>query len=272
VLVSGGDTTLLIDAGLNLKETRARMASLGLDAASVQGVLITHEHADHVAQAGVLARNLETPVWISEPTRRVCERWFKGREETPVLPDRTFRVGALEVTPVRKQHDAVDPSAFLISFGEDTLGVFTDLGHVEPVVGEAMGRCTVLVSEANHDPDMLSRGPYPERIKRRVGGALGHLSNDDAARAIARYASPDLRCLVLGHLSRQNNHPSLVREAFVRHLGERTPYQRWLSYQERATPLFAADGAVIRKATSDGKSPSTRGASSGVAATTEGRG
>lgn len=245
--MSGGGTTLLIDAGLNLKETRARMASLGLDAASVDGVLITHEHSDHVAQAGVLARNLEIPVWINERTRDASARWFKGAEDTPPLPGGSFEVGALEITPVSKQHDAADAQAFLVSMGEDTLGVFTDLGHVDPVVGEAIGRCSVLVSEANHDPGMLARGPYPGHLKARVGGRFGHLSNEDAARGLARYASAGLKSLVLGHLSRHNNHPSLVREAFVRHLGESPGYQRWLSYQERATPLFDADGAVLVK-------------------------
>ena len=186
-------------------------------------------------------------MWINERTRAVCDRWFKGAEETPTLPSTTFSIGALEVVPVRKPHDAVEAVAFLIRHGSDTLGVFTDLGHVDATVGAAIAECTVLVSEANHDPRMLANGPYPASLKRRVGGALGHLSNDDAARAIARHASPLLKSLVLGHLSRHNNHPNLVRDAFIRHAGAAPGYSRWLSYQERATPLFDAEGVVVRK-------------------------
>lgn len=250
VLVSSGGTTLLVDAGLNLKETRARMASLGLLADSVDAVLITHEHSDHVAHAGVLARNLDVPVWIGAGTRAAAERHFKGTEELPEIPRVPFRIGALEVTPVRKPHDAAEPVAFLVSSGDDTLGVFTDLGHVDDHVAAAVSLCTVLVMEANHDPDMLARGPYPGHLKRRVGGHLGHISNEDAARALARSLSPELKSLVLAHLSRQNNHPELVRRAFVNHLGTKTPYRRWISYQERATPLFDARGTVISSSTS----------------------
>lgn len=245
VLVTGGGTALLVDAGLSLKETRARMASLGLDVDSVDAVLVTHEHSDHVSHAGVLARNLDVPAWIGAGTLAASERHFNGTEETPELPTSSFKVGALEVTPVQKPHDAAEPVAFLVSSGNDTVGVFTDLGHVDDLVAAAIRRCTVLVMEANHDPGMLARGPYPGHLKRRVGGRNGHISNEDAALALARSVSPDLRCLVLAHLSRHNNHPELVRRAFVDHLGVTTPYQRWISYQERATPLFDARGDVV---------------------------
>jgi hypothetical protein len=94
----------------------------------------------------------------------------------------------------------------------------------------------------------LSRGPYPMRVKRRVGGRSGHISNEDAARALVPRVTGDLRCLVLAHLSETNNHPDLVREAFVRHLGPpATSYRRWISYQARATPLFGWDGEVLAR-------------------------
>ena len=245
VLVTGGGTTVLVDAGLSLKETRTRMASLGLDVESVDAVLVTHEHSDHVSHAGVLARNLRIPAWIGDRTRAASERYFKGSEETPELPDSPFKIGALEVTPVRKPHDAAEPVAFLVTRGAHTVGVFTDLGHVDDHVAAAIQRCDVLVMEANHDPGMLSRGPYPAHLKRRVGGRHGHISNEDAALALARSVRSDLRCLVLAHLSERNNHPDLVRRAFVDHLGAKTPYKRWISYQERATPLFDIHGAVV---------------------------
>ncbi|NRA95190.1 MAG: MBL fold metallo-hydrolase [Planctomycetes bacterium] len=245
VLVTGGGTTLLVDAGLTLKETRARMASLGLAMDSVDAVLVTHEHSDHVSHAGVVARNLGVPAWIGAATLAASERHFNGTEETPELPTASFKVGALEVTPVQKPHDAADPVAFLVGLGDDTVGVFTDLGHVDDHVAAAIGRCSVLVMEANHDPGMLASGSYPWHVKRRVGGSRGHISNEDAARALARSVSPELRCLVLAHLSARNNHPELVRRAFVDHLGSRTPYQRWISYQDRATPLFDGRGDVV---------------------------
>ena len=248
VLVRGGGATVLVDAGLSLKETRARMASLDLDADDLDAVFITHEHADHVAHAGVLGRNLDATVFLGDGTRDASARLFKGEEDVaPVFARTTIRVGGLKITAVKKPHDAAEPVAFLICGGDATLGIFTDLGHVDDMVADAISQCTLLVYEANHDPNLLARGPYPHSLKRRVGGALGHMSNEDAARGLARCLPSHLRSLVLAHLSSKNNHPTFVRDAFVRHLGEDCDFPRWISYQRRATPLFDGSGAIVRK-------------------------
>jgi phosphoribosyl 1,2-cyclic phosphodiesterase len=243
VVVRAAGTTVLVDAGLNLKETTARLELLGLDAREVDGILLTHEHGDHVAHASTIARRLEVPLYANDGTRRASARFLRGDESFELFETgKTFAIGALEVTPVRKPHDAADPVAYLIRSGDGVVGVLTDVGHVDAVLAEAIGRCTALVMESNHDPDMLARGPYPAALKARVGGRLGHISNDDGARAVSAHRGPALKVVVLAHISTTNNSPAHVKAASLRHLGAAPGFDRWFSTQTRPTWLLSAGG------------------------------
>jgi phosphoribosyl 1,2-cyclic phosphodiesterase len=145
------------------------------------------------------------------------------------------------VEPVAKPHDAAEPVGFLVHHDGETLGIFTDLGSVDATVGEAIGRCTSLVMEANYDPRMLADGPYPAHLKSRIASRFGHLSNADAANAVAHHAGPRLRTLVLAHLSEQNNAGHLARLAFLQSMGPpRAGLERWVSGQDRPTRIFGA--------------------------------
>lgn len=248
VAVRSGGVTVLVDAGLSLKETTARMNSAGLDPASVRAVLLTHEHGDHVSHASTLSRRLGAPLVVNDGTRRAAARFFKGGEGFEALRSGApFRIGPLEIEAVPKPHDGREPVGFLLSAGGQTLGVFTDIGHVDARVGEALARCTALVFESNHDPAMLAAGPYPPALRARVGGRLGHLSNEDGARALARHATDRLRTVVLAHLSATNNAPELVRQASRRHLGEAPGFERRISYQDRPAPLLGGDGVLASR-------------------------
>ena len=207
-LVEADDTLVLIDCGFTVKETEQRLARLGLAADQLSAILVTHEHGDHIRSAGALARKTGCPVYSSFRTASAVQgkrTSLSGANWQEVRPGRTFTIGALQILPVLVPHDAREPCQYRFSWQGRTLGVLTDLGAITPHVVEAYQDCDALVLECNHDAQMLVHGPYPPSLKRRVGGMLGHLSNDQAA-ALLRQANVDrLQHLVLSHLSEQNN-------------------------------------------------------------------
>lgn len=238
VVVTCGDTTILLDAGLSARATQERMRALGL-APRAEAVFITHEHADHVQHAARVADSCAAKVWANAGTVRAATRAL-GNLRIQDLGTDSVSIGSLTIEPVAKPHDAAQPVSFLVHGAGETLGFFTDLGHVDAVVARAIHRCSALIMEANHDAATLAAGAYPPWLRARVGGLLGHMNNADAAAAIARHAGPQLRELVLAHLSKENNSPALVRESMLAALGAVSRFRRRLSLQDRPTPLLEA--------------------------------
>jgi phosphoribosyl 1,2-cyclic phosphodiesterase len=243
VYVATARTRVLIDCGFNFKETKSRLAAAGLAPEGVDAILLTHEHHDHVQGASVCSNGFGAPLYATAATRAAAAKALV-RETRPETLDaaRPLVLGDLEIEPIRKIHDAAEPLGFLLHAGGATLGVFTDLGRVDDVVGAAVARCDTLLLEANHDPELLRRGPYPPSLKARIGGGEGHLSNAAAAEALRRYAGPRLKRVVVCHLSETNNHPDEVRGAFVRILGPPAAYERRWSFQDRPTPVYDVPG------------------------------
>ena len=215
-LIQADDTLVLVDCGFTVKETLVRLAQRGLSIDSLSAILVTHEHGDHVRGAGALARKADCPVYSTFGTAcavREKPASFRNANWQEVRPGRHFQVGALEILPVLVPHDAREPCQYRFNWQGRTAGVLTDLGSVTPHVVDAYGECDALVLECNHDRRMLEGGPYPISLKRRVGGMLGHLSNDQAA-ALLRQTNVDrLQHLVLSHLSEQNNTALLAQGA-----------------------------------------------------------
>lgn len=213
-LVSDGHTHLLVDCGFTLKETRRRLARLGLCPARLDAILVTHEHSDHVSGVGPLARRHQLPVYVTPGTWRSGRL---GRMDTRQLhwitPQRRFHVNGLAVDPVTVPHDAREPVQFCISAGGRRLGLLTDLGHPSAHVVEAFRGCDALILECNHDEHLLRLGPYPPSLKRRVGGQWGHLANRQAAWLLQQLGLDRLQTIVCSHLSEQNNRPELALEA-----------------------------------------------------------
>ncbi|ASK34610.1 MBL fold metallo-hydrolase [Alloalcanivorax mobilis] len=209
-VIRAGDTLILVDCGFSLRDTEARLARLGIAAGDLAAVLITHEHGDHVRGAGALARRHKVPLYSTFGTARaVADRpaGFHGGAWQEVRPGREFAVGGITVTPVTVPHDAREPCQYRFGWRGRELGVLTDLGSLTAHVVEAYQECDALVLECNHDPQMLAAGPYPSSLKRRVGGHLGHLSNQQAATLLGHCNVDRLQHLVLSHLSEQNNTP-----------------------------------------------------------------
>lgn len=211
-VVASNHTLLLVDCGFTLKETERRLGCLGLNGEDIDAILVTHEHGDHIRGVGPLARKYKIPVYMTHGTAQ-----FDGIGRLPRLElissHRDFTIGDIEVSPVAVPHDAREPCQFLFRKDLQSLGVLTDLGMVTPFVVDQYRRCDALMLECNHDLEMLSTGPYPPSLKRRVGGQWGHLNNRQSANFLASIELQQMQHLVISHISEKNNTAELARVA-----------------------------------------------------------
>lgn len=217
-VISYGSTTLLIDCGFGLRESESRLARLGIDIAELSGIVVTHEHGDHIRGVGPISRRHGIPVWMTPGTHRQNLQ-ARYAELHQFDPHGGFSIRDLDVTPVTVPHDAREPCQFVIGNGDARIGVLSDAGHVTPHICQQLTGVDALLIEANHDTDMLASGPYPPSLKVRVGGDLGHLSNVQTANLLSQIDTTALRHIVLTHLSEQNNTPAHARRSVSAVLG-----------------------------------------------------
>jgi len=220
-LVESGATRLLVDCGVGAARLTARLEAAGVEPQSIGAILITHEHDDHVGAVPGFARRCPARVFATYGTRRASGTALALPTERigEVSPDEAFVLGDIGVLPVAVPHDAREPVQYVFDDGHARMAIITDLGSSTARLVAACANLDALVIEANHDADRLSRGPYPEFLKARVGGAYGHLSNAASASLLAAVASPRLRHVVAAHLSTKNNTPALARSALAAALG-----------------------------------------------------
>jgi phosphoribosyl 1,2-cyclic phosphodiesterase len=217
-LIESGTTLVMLDCGFSVRETERRMALLGRSPQQLDAVLVTHEHGDHVRGVPALARKYRLPVWLTHGT------WQMLRD--PDLPavhhfngHHSFPINDLQVEPFTVPHDAREPCQFCFSDGARRLGVLTDTGRATPHILASLQGCDALLLECNHDAGMLADGPYSASLKQRVGGPLGHLSNDQAGEILSRLDHARLQHLVAAHLSDKNNRPELASNALAQVAG-----------------------------------------------------
>jgi len=228
-IVSSSRTKILVDAGISCRETVKRMRAAGDDPRTLSAILITHEHSDHIYGLAVLARKFQVPVFMTGATHQAWARSLRDDVgEVPQLArlevfsaGRRFNVGDVEITPFTIPHDAADPVGLTFRTEGIKVGIATDLGYMPPNVCDHLRGCDVLVVESNHDLEMLRVGPYPWSVKQRVGSPTGHLSNEKLAKFLCTEYDGNASYIVLAHLSEQNNHPELAREAAAKALGLR---------------------------------------------------
>jgi phosphoribosyl 1,2-cyclic phosphodiesterase len=218
--VETNQTRLLIDAGLSASECVKRLEAVGADPGSLDGIVITHEHIDHIRGAGALARRLKIPVYLNSATLRKGAAGL-GDIARPVVirTGQPLTVKDLVVETFTKCHDAADPVGVLLSCQGVRMGLITDLGRSTPVVEARLKGCHALVMEFNHDEGMLERGPYPLEIKRRIRGPDGHLSNGQAKALLKALWHENLAVVVLAHLSQENNLPEKALKMSMGALG-----------------------------------------------------
>jgi phosphoribosyl 1,2-cyclic phosphodiesterase len=220
LLVAAGQTRVLMDCGFGLRDTVSRLARLGVTPEQLSGIVVTHEHGDHIGGVAKLARKFGLSVWLTHGTLRSQTKSFSGITSLHEIgPQHAFSIGNLEIIPYPVPHDATEPVQFVFSDGARKLGVLTDTGSGTPHVEEMLSACDALVLECNHDHDMLMGGPYPYSLKQRVSGRYGHLSNSEAAGILSRLDKSRLQHLVAAHLSQKNNTPELAVQALCGVLG-----------------------------------------------------
>ncbi len=220
LVVEAGGTRVLLDCGFGIGEAGARLGRLGLTPADLDAILLTHEHDDHGGGVARLARRFDLPVHLTYGTLCALGRDGETIPEAVLIDSHApFAIGGLEVRPYPVPHDAREPAQFVMGDGAASLGVLTDSGTLTPHIARVLSGLDALVLECNHDHDLLANGPYPERLKERIAGRLGHLDNGAAAQLLRDVDCSRLQHVIAAHLSQQNNTPELARAALAGALG-----------------------------------------------------
>ncbi len=244
IYVGSGNTHLIIDAGLSGKRIENGLKEIGLSTADMDGVLVTHEHSDHIQGLGVIARRYHLPIYATAGTiDAIIGSGSCGKIETDLFheikADDPFTLKDIEVGPFRISHDAADPVAYrltekgnsamsdgtapaFIDRSRASAAVCTDLGKYDEYIIDNLRDVSILLLESNHDVNMLEVGPYPYVLKQRILGERGHLSNDTAGKLLAKLVTDKLKAVLLGHLSHENNIKELAyetvrQEVFMKH-------------------------------------------------------
>ena len=214
VYLGGEDGALLIDCGMSGKQILEALEAAGLTPASLRAILVTHEHSDHVRGVGVMSRRLDVPIYATEGTWSGMEQAVgpvPSKNRVTITAGESFFACGMEAAAFSIPHDANDPVGYRFFCKQHSVAVATDLGHFSDSVCDAISGAEVILLESNHDPDLLQQNPhYPERLKSRILGKKGHLSNDAGACAAVRLVRSGAKHLLLGHLSSENNTPDMA--------------------------------------------------------------
>lgn len=234
-VVSDGRVHILIDAGISTRRISQGLKALGIELRHISGVLITHEHVDHVAAVPVLCKKMGAPLYTAEGTAvELCGRWEGLVERFRVFePGQRFVLEGLEIGTFATSHDCACPCGFSVTDGKQKLALCTDTGVITPEAREGVRGAHTLIGEFNYDPEMLRTGPYPLHLQNRIRGNRGHLSNEMGGQLAAWAAEQGTRRVVLAHLSQENNLPRLALGAARKALGE-------LGMDDRDVELVAA--------------------------------
>lgn len=215
LLIAVDGAAILVDAGLPGRVVADALAEAGVAPEQLSGLLITHEHSDHVKGVGVLARRYGLPVYANAGTWRGMLPLIGEIPSAQVRmfeTERDFYLGGVNVLPFKTPHDANESVGFVFRCGGSKLSILTDAGHVSERMLDAVAGSSLILIESNHDVDMLKAGRYPYPLKKRILGDFGHLSNDACGAALTALYGRGVRRAVLGHLSRENNFESLALE------------------------------------------------------------
>ena len=217
IYIGTDNTHILVDVGISNKRIEQGLNEIGIKGSELDGVVITHEHSDHVKGLGVLARKHGIPIYGTKETWKEIETLkylgeYPKELFSPILPDTEFSIGDMKIEPFRIDHDAANPVAYRISNTYKSVAVVTDLGHFDQYIIEHLQRLDALLLESNHDVRMLETGPYPYYLKQRILGDYGHLSNDNAGKLLNYILHDKMKYILLGHLSKENNYEKLAYE------------------------------------------------------------
>lgn len=217
IYVGDEDTHIMVDAGLSGKRIEEGLNDIGLKTSDMTGILITHEHTDHIGGLGVISRRYGIPVYATHGTIEAIRR-APGTGDIPeelfheIKADRDFTLGDFSISAIKVSHDAAEPVAYRFHNNDRSAAVMTDLGKYDDYIIDSLQDCNAILLEANHDVNMLQVGPYPYLLKQRILGDRGHLSNESCGKLLVKLLNDGLEQIILGHLSHENNYAELAYE------------------------------------------------------------
>lgn len=209
---------IIIDCGVSIRRFKKNMQEYGMKIGKVKGIIITHDHADHIKAAGKLSKEYNLPVFATPLIHEGMDKNWQNSVKIPaenrhnINKEEPFEIGSFRITAFSLPHDASENVGYYIEVGEYRFCVMTDVGDVTEIVKEYIQKSTHLILESNYDEEMLRQGRYPEMLKERIVSGHGHLSNKKAASALAENFHEHLKNVWLCHLSEENNHPELARK------------------------------------------------------------
>lgn len=218
LFVESENTKLLVDAGISSKKIEEALANLEIDPTSIDGILITHEHSDHVQGLGTFAKKFNLPVFVNEKTLDAMPKQKEKISEKNIKLfniNEKFEIGDLKVKPFSIPHDAANPCGFNIFKDDKKISIATDIGHMTNGVLKNLEDSIFIMLESNYDPEVLKYSKYPYQLKTRIAGPDGHLSNELAGKTISYLLNSGLKQAVLGHLSKQSNFPELAYKTVI---------------------------------------------------------
>lgn len=218
LFVESENTKLLIDAGVSSKKIEEALTNLEIEPTSIDGILITHEHSDHVQGLGTFAKKFNLPVFVNEKTLDAMPKQKEKISEKNIKLfniNEKFEIGDLKVKPFSIPHDAANPCGFNIFKDDKKISIATDIGHMTNGVLKNLEDSIFIMLESNYDPEVLKYSKYPYQLKTRIAGPDGHLSNELAGKTISYLLNSGLKQAVLGHLSKQSNFPELAYKTVI---------------------------------------------------------
>ena len=239
-------THILVDAGVSMKNIVAGLSQINVDSRDLKGILVTHEHSDHITSVGAISRKFNVPIYANESTWQAMESKL-GRIDAVnrrvFYNDMDFYIQDINVQPYQIPHDAADPVGFSFFYKNKKISITTDLGHTNKKIIKNVMDSDLVILEANHDENMLKAGPYPGYLKKRILGRKGHLSNEDTGRALLEIIKGKVTHVLLAHLSKENNYPQLAYQTVVDILKDNgvqagRDIQIDLTYRDRASNFY----------------------------------
>lgn len=221
LFVQSNNTKILIDCGTSAKKIENALESIDIDITDIDAILVTHEHSDHVQGLGTISKKHDIPVFANFETWNAMKTQKDKISNSNIKifeNDTEFQIGNLQIFPFSTPHDAVNPCGFSICNGTKKISIATDLGHITENIYTNIKDSKFMLLEANYEPEILKVSNYPYALKQRIAGPHGHLSNIDAGQTVSNLFGKELKEVMLGHLSKENNFPEMAYKTVLEQL------------------------------------------------------